>query len=244
MNLILFDPNELDANRCLVLTDRRAGHILQVLRPDIGVEFKIGAVNGKLGQGKVMSMTRESVTLAVSLDREPIPPWIDLLLALPRPKVLRRLLPQLAAMGVGRIILINAARVERCYFATHWLSPVHYTPLLREGLEQAGTTILPEVWIKRRFKAFVNNELPEGYPGHAKWLAHPHPNPQAAVSNLPCDDRTKRPLLAIGPEGGWVFNELRMLESKGFQPISLGGRVLRTDTACLALLGKLMPPCP
>jgi RsmE family RNA methyltransferase len=45
-----------------------------------------------------------------------------------------------------------------------------------------------------------------------------------------------RVLLAVGPEGGWNEFELRLLEAHGFQPIGMGPRTLRTDTACLALL--------
>src|SRR5205823_10500285 len=84
----------------------------------------------------------------------PRPP-IDLLLALPRPKVMRRLWAQLAALGVGQIMLTNAERVERNYFDTHVLKPECYRPLLVEGLQQARDTRLPNVSIHRQFKVLV-----------------------------------------------------------------------------------------
>ena len=89
----------------------------------------------------------------------PSRPPVDLLLALPRPKVLRRLWAQIAALGVGRIILTNAARVERNYFDTHVLSAACYQPLLIEGLQQARDTRLPAVTVHRQFKVLLEDEL-------------------------------------------------------------------------------------
>ena len=56
---------------------------------------------------------------------------------------MRRLWAQIAALGVGRIILTNAEKVERNYFDTHILAPETYRPLLIEGLQQARDTRLP-----------------------------------------------------------------------------------------------------
>jgi len=50
----------------------------------------------------------------------------------------------------------------------------------------------------------------------------------------PCVD--ERVLLAVGPEGGWNEFEISLLRSHGFEPVSMGERTLRSDTACVALL--------
>ena len=242
MNRILFHPHERDG-QAVTLRDRRARHIRAVLRSQPGETLRVGEIGGMAGTARIEAIDDDGVCLVVTLDETPPAPWIDLLLALPRPKVLKRLWAQLAALGVGRIILINAERVERCYFDTHWLSPEAYTPLLIEGLEQAGTTSLPEVLIRRRFKPFVEDELMRDYGAGPKYLAHPEsaavpatavPADSAAGSGTP-----PRPLLAVGPEGGWSAYELAMLDQRGFSRLSLGLRTLRTDTACIALLGKL-----
>ncbi len=86
-------------------------------------------------------------------------PAVDVLLALPRPKVLRRLWAQLAALGVGRIMLTNASRVERNYFDTHVLEAATYRPLLIEGLQQARDTRLPVVSVHRRFRILIEADL-------------------------------------------------------------------------------------
>jgi RsmE family RNA methyltransferase len=161
-------------------------------------------------------------------------PRVDVLLALPRPKVMRRLWAQLAAIGVGRIILTNAERVERNYFDTHVLDPDCYRPLLIEGLQQARDTRLPEVSIHRQFKVLVEDNLDALFRCGRRFVADPAAT--TAVTDAMqqrCDERV---LLAIGPEGGWNAFELNLLVRHGFQPVGIGARTLRTDTACIALL--------
>ena len=83
----------------------------------------------------------------------------SVLLALPRPKVMQRLWAQLAALGVGRILLTNAERVERHYFDTHVIDRGTYRPLLIEGLQQARDTRLPDVSVHKQFRVLVEDEL-------------------------------------------------------------------------------------
>jgi RsmE family RNA methyltransferase len=236
MNRILFAAEELAADGRVLLTGRRADHIRRVLRAREGDLLRVGVLDGAIGVGRVEAVTAGEVRLAVTLDGVAPEPWIDLLLAMPRPKVLKRLWPQLAALGVGRVILIHAARVERCYFDTRWVEPAAYEPLLLEGLEQAGTTRRPEVWLRRGFKPFVEDELAALYGDAPKLLAHP-----GAPTPLPTWPAAARPLLAVGPEGGWTDYEIEQLTLRGCVRYALGTRTLRTDTACLALLGRLLP---
>jgi RsmE family RNA methyltransferase len=158
-----------------------------------------------------------------------------LILAAPRPKVLKRLWPQLAALGAGRIVILNAFKVEKCYFSSQWIDPAYYTPLLIEGLMQAGTTRLPEVQIKQRFKPFMEDELDGCFPNALRLLAHPG---EAGGHGWNLADG-QRPLLAVGPEGGWTDYELDMFLTRGFTPFSLGSRPLRTDTATIALISVM-----
>jgi len=158
---------------------------------------------------------------------------VDLLLALPRPKVMRRLWAQLAALGVGRIILTNAERVERNYFDTHVLAPACYRPLLVEGLQQARDTRLPAVTIHRQFMKLVEDDLARLSDAPVRLVAHPDA-PTTIGEGL--RGRRGRVLLAAGPEGGWNGFELQLLMGCGFHPVTLGARTLRSDTATIALL--------
>jgi RsmE family RNA methyltransferase len=199
---------------------------------------RAGVVNGPTGTAEVVAVTPAAVTLRCRLDDRPPPrPRADLLLALPRPKVMRRLWAPLASLGVRRILLANAARVERQYFATHWLRPEVYTPRLIEGLEQAGDTWLPEVSVHRRFRPLVEDDL--GPPAEDAPRLVATPDPGAAPLADWRGGADDAPMLAIGPEGGWVPFELELLGAHGFAPVSLGGRTLRSDVAAVAALAML-----
>ena len=235
MNRILFEPGEIQADGAVVLSDGRAEHIRHVLGAVPGMTVRTGVLNGPAGVSQVLEVGECEVRLMTGHTQRMPEPWADILLAAPRPKVLKRLWPQLAALGVGRIAVVNAYKVEKCYFSSQWLDPVHYRPLLIEGLAQAGLTRLPEVVVRPRYKPFVEDELEAMFPGAVRLLAHPGPR----CTSLAADEKRLRPLLAVGPEGGWTDYELRMLQARGFRLFSLGERPLRTDTACVALLSVL-----
>jgi RsmE family RNA methyltransferase len=160
--------------------------------------------------------------------------WVDLVLAPPRPRVMKRLLPQLAAMGVGKIFLVGAKKVEKDFWGATLLKEENYRPLLIDGLMQAGTTILPQLEIRRNFKRFVTDELESVFPNVTRRVvAHPY---KANGQIAPSKDKL---LLAVGPEGGWTEEEVELLQSHAFLRYSLGGRILRSDTALIALLARL-----
>jgi RsmE family RNA methyltransferase len=235
VNLILLEPEEVDSRGAVILTGPRAQHIAQVLKAGRGQMLRIGMVNGPLGSAAVTASTDRSASLQCTFTPEtPSRPRMDLMLALPRPKVLRRLWAQLAALGVGQIILTNAERVERNYFDTHVLTEACYRPLLIEGLQQARDTWLPRVSIHKQFRVLVEDDLNELFPSGHRLVAHPG----CGTADLRVGDivSSERVLLAVGPEGGWNAFELKLLAAHGFHAFDMGGRTLRTDTACIALV--------
>lgn len=243
MNLILIFPSELDSDSRVRLTGERARHIRTILHAEPGQTLRVGLLDGSFGCGTVEAVCADGVTLVCKWESDVPPrPAIDLLLAMPRPKVLKRLWAQLAALGVGRIIITNAEKVERYYFDTHILDPDFYIPHLVEGLQQARDTHLPSVTIARYLRPFLEDELTILFPEPVKkFLADPSgeqtifqtlQKPGGKVQNV-----GKRVLLAVGPEGGWTPYELDLFRAHGFELFGLGSRILRTDTACVALLG-------
>ncbi len=170
----------------------------------------------------------------IHLDREPPPKLpLTLVLALPRPKVLRRVLRAMSTLGVGRIILLNCFRVEKSY----WSSPLLQQESLREqlilGLEQAGDTILPEVLLRPLFKPFIEDELPGLANGTLSLVAHP------VASQFCPRDIGQAATLAIGPEGGFISYEIEKFVSCGFTPVRIGERILSVETAVPALVSRL-----
>jgi RsmE family RNA methyltransferase len=235
MNLILLDPAELGDSGDVTLSGARARHMVNVLRVGPGHHVRVGVLDGPIGVAIVQAIGGDGVTMRCTFDAAlPPRPAVDLLLALPRPKVMRRLWAQIAALGVGRVILTNAERVERQYFDTHLLRPESYGPLLVEGLQQARDTRRPPVSVHKQFRILVEDDLGLLFPEGQRLVAEPG-EPATAASRLR-DHGAGRVLLAVGPEGGWNPFETSLLHAHGFQPIGMGRRTLRTDTACVALL--------
>jgi len=234
MNRVLFYRDEVEADGTVRLTGVRARHVIEVLHADAGQKLRVGVIDGVTGEGTVVSATKSQVVLQCVLNgRIPPVPAVDLLLAMPRPKVMKRLWAQLAAVGVGHVVVANAAKVERNYFDTQWLEKEHYVPLLVEGLMQAADTRLPQVTICRRLKPFVEDEMDELFAGGSRYVFHP--GGKTALQAMH-DGKKGRMLIAVGPEGGWTEFELDLLKAHGFICAGMGERILRSDTACIAAL--------
>ena len=236
MNLILLDKEDFVAQNQVRLSGRRLDHILNIQRAKSGDKLRVGEINGLLGTGEIIRLSGDELEMKVQLDQQPPEPLpITLLLALPRPKMLKRVLQSVSSLGVKKIYLINSYRVEKSF----WGSPLLHRENLREqlilGLEQARDTILPEVHLCSRFKPFVEDELPDIAKETTAYVAHP-----GAESHCPSTPM-QRSTLAVGPEGGFIPYEIEKLHQCGFLPISLGERILRVETAVPVLLSRLTP---
>ena len=236
MNLLLLEPGEIAGNET-VLTGRRAEHLLRVLGVVPGDTVRVGVVGGRLGSGRVLAAAAGAVRLAVSLEREPAADLhLELILALPRPIMLQRILKQGTVLGVRRFHLIRSRRVEKSFFHSPVLEPGKMRVLLLEGMEQAMDTRLPEVTLHHQFRPFVEEVLP-ALTGRGLIA---HPGVSDTLTTLPVGHDPGEPLLlAVGPEGGWSEYELERFVDAGFHPFSMGERILHVDTAVVALLAQL-----
>lgn len=235
MNLLLLAPNEIRDDATALLTGRRHEHARAVLRVQEGETLRVGVRGGPCGTGEVVAEGPEGLRLRLTLDREPPPrSGVSLVLAIPRPKALKRVIPAIASLGVDRVVLINAARVEKSYFDAKVLAPAALDGLIDLGLEQGRDTRPPMIEIRDRFRPFVEDEL-DAWAGASVRLT-PHPSARAPLPRVEPD----RPVvLAIGPDGGWVPFEVDLLERCGFEPVSLGPRVLRSEVAVSYIIGRV-----
>lgn len=216
------------------LGGRRLQHILEVHRATPGDSLRVGMLNGDMGHASIVSLSYEEALLRFSLDQPPpskLP--LTLLLSLPRPKMLKRILQTVAALGVQRLILMNSYRVEKSFWESPWLEATAIREQLLLGLEQARDTVLPEVWLEPRFKPFVEDRLPDLCRGARSLVAHPMAEASCPVA---VDQAVT---LAIGPEGGFIPYEVEKLQSCGFEAVHLGPRILRVETAVTALVARL-----
>ncbi|RON93533.1 16S rRNA (uracil(1498)-N(3))-methyltransferase [Pseudomonas fluorescens] len=234
MNLLLLEEADFIAADRVVLRDRRLTHMQEVHRSEVGDSLRVGRINGLMGSAELLRLEAGEAELRVTLDQSPpakLP--LTLVLALPRPKMLRRVFQTVATMGVSKVILVNSYRVEKSFWQTPFLEPEAIRENLILGLEQARDTVLPEVIIEKRFKPFVEDRLPAISGGTLGLVGHPGNYP-------PCPRALSEPVtLAIGPEGGWIPYEIDLLGKSGLQPVQLGERILRVETAVTALLARL-----
>ena len=244
MNLLLFESKEMMSDGTIVINDRRSEHIISVLGCNPGDTVRAGMINGPSGTGEIIAIgsgkgNSEVVLQFTAEGGIPDQPAVDLIMGLVRPIMLKKILGQAASIGVGRIFLINANRVEKSFFGASLLKNENYRSYLLEGLEQARDTILPQVSIHERFRPFVEDFIPTIAKTYNRMLVA-HPEAAEGLKQIAGTEMSGRTLLAVGPEGGWVDFEIEKFIEQSFVPVSMGERVLRTDTAVVALLAQLM----
>lgn len=234
MNIVLLDANQ-DCSRDIwsIEDQRQIKHLNQHLQLRAGDTLKVGVRDGQRYLTEVQSITAQQIMLRpIQTESVPNKLPVHLILALPRPKVLRRMIMDAVTLGVERISLIHSYRVDKSYWQSPFMQQLDdYVTL---GLEQAGDTIVPEIQLYKRFKPFVEDVLPtlisEQRPAY---VAHPYAEqsmPHAIAHG--CN-------LIVGPEGGFIPYEIELLKKNGCQAMSLGNRILRTETAVSNILGRL-----
>ena len=234
MNIVLLDANQDCSSDIWSIEDQRQiKHLNQHLQLRAGDTLKVGVRDGQRYLTEVQSITAQQIMLKpIQTESVPNKLPVHLILALPRPKVLRRMIMDAVTLGVERLSLIHSYRVDKSYWQSPFLQQLDdYVTL---GLEQAGDTIVPEIQLYKRFKPFVEDVLPtlisEQRPAY---VAHPYAEqsmPHAIAHG--CN-------LIVGPEGGFIPYEIELLKKNGCQAMSLGNRILRTETAVSNILGRL-----
>ncbi len=235
MNLVLLSAADmLNTERAVVRDQRRIKHIMDIHGAQVGDELKVGLINGAIGQGIITALTDNEILLDVQLQKSsPSPLPLTLVLALPRPKMLRRILQTVATLGVKKLYLINSYRVEKSYWQTPFLQPEAIHEQLILGLEQGCDTHLPEVHLLKRFKPFVEDELPAIMTNTQAIVAHPY-------TDKACPRHIDHAVtLAVGPEGGFIPYEIDLLKACGFEAVHVGERIMRVETAIPYLIGRL-----
>jgi len=262
-NRILFDECECECEgekrTCSVSRlDGRARHARDVLKLTVGSRVRAGVINVGRYIARVTVMNEREVEFTMeTLEASARDAEVDVVLAMPRPKALTRLWAPLAQLGVGRIVIVNANKVERYYFDSSALDGEEVRREILRGLEQAGDARTPQVGVGLRLPPVIDrisgastSDDTNGFEwlleGDRGWktkadvllIAHPGQGPTSVADAL--DGATgKRVCLAIGPEGGWTDYELALFENAGFKRVGLGSRTFTTDVACISLVSAV-----
>ena len=233
MNIVLLDPRQTQAALWSITSKRQLEHLQQHVKIQVGDTLKVGIRGGKRYCCEVISVAEQAIQLK-ALYEENVPKKlpVTLIVAMPRPKVLRRLIMDSVTLGVEKIILLHSYRVDKSYWQSPFLQQLEQYITL--GLEQAGDTIAPEIEIYKRFKPFVEDVLPSFItPQNPAYVAHPYTEQKMPFAiDHSCT-------VIIGPEGGFIPYEVDLLIKNGCQAVSLGNRILRTETAIPYVLGRL-----
>jgi RsmE family RNA methyltransferase len=238
MNIILLDPKQASSADRYQLDERQYEHLIKVVKVQVGDKLRVGILNGCLGDAKYLGENSQGQAEIEILQLNQAPPKalpLTLVLALPRPNMLKRTLLNISAMGVKKIILLNSAKVEKSYWQSPVLAPDNIDRILLEGLEQARDTQLPQWQKMTRFRPYVEDLLPLEMEGKIGLLAHPYQADSCPI-NL-----AQESVLAIGPEGGWNEFEVSKWKEAGFKSVHLGERILKVETAVPVLLSRLYP---
>lgn len=233
MNIVLLDPRQTETELWSITSTRQLEHLQQHLQIQVGDTLKVGIREGQRYLTEIVEISEKAVRLK-PLQEEAVPEKlpVTLIVALPRPKVLRRLIMDSVTLGVEKIILLHSYRVDKSYWQTPFLQQLnHYIEL---GLEQAGDTVAPKIELYKRFKPFVEDILPGLISTDCPaYVAHPYAQQAMPFAiEHPCT-------IVIGPEGGFIPYEVDLLIKNGCQAVSLGNRIIRTETVIPYVLGRL-----
>jgi len=233
MNIVLLDPRQTESEIWTISSKRQIEHLHTHLNVQVGDHLKVGVREGKRYLSEIMNISENLIQIK-PIQEEIVPNKlpVTLIVALPRPKVLRRLIMDAVTLGVDKLIIIHSYRVDKSYWQTPFLQQIdHYVTL---GLEQAGDTIAPKIELYKRFKPFVEDVLPTLIrPDKPAYVAHPYMQqkmPHAVDQEC---------IVMIGPEGGFIPYEIDLLIKNGCQVFHLGNRIIRTETVIPYVLGRL-----
>lgn len=233
MNIVLLDARQTQAEIWTISAKRQIEHLKNHLDIQIGDRLKVGIREGKRYLTEIVDIADQSIQIK-PLQEELVPAKlpVTLIVAMPRPKVLRRLIMDSVTLGVEKIIIIHSYRVDKSYWQTPFLQQIDQYVTL--GLEQAGDTFAPKIEIYKRFKPFVEDVLPHLITvNNPAFVAHPYAEQKMphAIEHA-CS-------IVIGPEGGFIDYEIDLLVKNGCQALSLGNRIIRTETVIPYVLGRL-----
>lgn len=238
MNICLFEKSQIDLP--LSFDDERGAHILNVLHKKQGDDFTAGIIGGQSGVAKITRIDETARQIFFEFkptgDGKPLNP-LKMIIGFPRPIQLKRLLRDIAALGISEVHLTGTELGEKSYMQSDLAQPEAAWKLLREGTVQAGSTHVPAVFVHTTLvETLKNTVVPE--PACPELCRREGPqlicldnvNPACALGEINFSSASGV-IAAIGSERGWTDKERSLLEQSGFIRCGMGSRIMRTETA-------------
>lgn len=230
----IFQPIPLATDQVVELDAQSAAHLVRVLRLKVGDELVVFNGQGGEYQSTVVSVDRRSASIRIGnfVDRSVESPLeLVLVQGISRGERMDYTVQKAVELGVSRIVPVLTERtVVNLKGERQERRREHWQAVVNSASEQCGRNIVPEVCPVLTLQEWLNapNESTRfvlhhrAIPGQMNSV-----EPQGTVS------------LLVGPEGGLSASEIESAETAGYLPLSLGPRVLRTETAAVTALSVL-----
>ena len=233
MNLLLVKPEQISADGVFTATPEQSLHIAGVLHGKAGDRIKVGVQNGNIGEAELLTPDKRKAMLKI-LHLDKVPPTkkkLRFLIALPRPQSFKKCLHFLASAGIPEATFIQTARVEKSYWNSAAMTSEAIADEVFLGLEQGVDTVPPKLNFFRSFREW--KKTADTISGR-RLIAHPFQAVPCPAS-LPNEEI----FAAIGPEGGFLMDEVNAFKELGFECVELGSYILRVEFALAYMAGRL-----
>ena len=234
MNMLLLDKEDFISENTASIRGRRFERLKDFIHIEIGKKIKSGLRNESCGSAEVLEIASDLVKVRYTKESAPPPaPPLTLVIALQRPQTFSKVIHSAVTLGIKQIHFIHTFKVEKSYWQSSRLKSESLQEEIDLALEQAADPVEPELFFHRRFKIFADDELEKIAGNSCRLFGDPSGSAPVPLHGTPVT-------LALGPEGGFTEYEINTLKEHNFEPISLGTRILRTEFALAALLGKIL----
>ena len=231
MNIIVFP--QMPKNNRIPLTDKRAEHIIKVLRLKENDTFKMGIANKSEGTATITKISGKEIEFSYKPSGCCNMFPVTLIAGQVRPICMKRILREATSLGVGKIILTGTQTGEKSYAESGYYKKGEYKETLYDGAMQSGHAGIPEVV----FSDNVQDALKHIDRKDTSLVLLDNVTGSAPLREA---EILQNAVIAIGSERGWTDEERKIFTDNGFKAMTIGSRILRTETACSVGLGLLL----
>lgn len=213
-----------------------ARHIRDVLRLKAGALVLLFDGSGMEFEGKIVAIGADSVSVGIVRTRKvetESPLEIVIGQGIPKADKMELIIQKSTELGVSRIAPILTERVVPRSFNVNKLE--RWRRVAVEACKQSGRVKVPDILEPVEFKEFVAN----ADPSYLRLIPWEGEKGTSLKNALPDILDPAKVMLIIGPEGGLSGSEIWLARECGFIPVSLGRRILRTETVSLALISVI-----
>ena len=206
---------------------------IKILHKKEGDTFTAGVIGEKAGIATITKIDSEKIYFSFEAtgDGKPLNP-VKMIIGFPRPIQLKRLLRDIAALGICEVHLTGTELGEKSYMKSTLVEKGNAYKMLLDGTVQAGSTHVPELFLHQTLKECLN--FLEADNSSSLKIALDNINPTDSLNNVlknKKNDNISSVVAAIGSERGWTDKERNLLESFGYIRSGMGERIMRTETA-------------